>query len=183
MLIIYADCYQIQIMSDSTLPTLRAQIRKKIAGELPPDAPLVFKKPVFKSNNTTTTLNDIRSHWAEVMLQRAENGKGVTSFIVHLDITHDTLNRLLRDEPEFCKHYQKCLFIQKEYLENAGLGMVNGKPGNAKVWAMFMTNISGWKSENTRQEIVGDAQNPLVIKKQILDSATEEELRAYADEC
>ena len=172
--------HQIRIMSNERKPTLRAQIRKKVAGELPLDAPLVFEKPVFKTDNATS-LKDIRSDWAEVMLQLAKNGKGVTSFLVHLDISPEALNKLLRDEPEFRNHYQKCLFIQKEYLENAGLGMVNGKPGNAKVWAMFMTNISGWKSENTRQEIVGDAQSPLVIKKQILDNATKEELKAYAD--
>ncbi len=168
-------------MLNAGKPTLRAQIRKKVAGELPLDAPLEVDKPVFKASIPPTSLKDIRSDWAEVMLQLAKNGKGVTSFLVHLDISPEALNKLLRDEPDFRNHYQKCLFIQKEYLENAGLGMVNGKPGNAKVWAMFMTNISNWKSENTRQEIVGDAQNPLVIKKQILDAATEEELKAYAD--
>lgn len=160
--------------------SIRAQVRKTIENGINTDS-MVFEKPAVR--RPPTSLKDIRADWAEVMENLAREGRGVTSFMVHLDVSRWALDNLLRDEPEFRRHYQKCLVIQKEYLEMAGLGMVNGKPGNAKVWSMFMVNVGDWKSENSRQEIVGDEKSPLVVKQSLLDAATEDELKAYADDC
>ena len=162
--------------------SLRAKARMQAFGELPPDEPLTTDLPVFKAR-PPKKVSDLAPDWRETMIRLACQGKGTTAFMNHLKIHPTAVESLLRDEPEFRQHYQWCLALQKEWLENAGTEMIKGANGNHKVWAMFMVNVGNWKNENSRQEIVGDAQNPLVIKKQILDAATEEELKAYANEC
>lgn len=161
--------------------SLRGRVRAKVNGELPPDEPLVLNY-TYTRTRPAKSLKDLPADWAEIMFDVANQGLGVTSFINRLNLNKSSLNSLLRDEPEFLEVYEKCLHIQKEYYECAGNRLVNGFDGNAKVWAMFMVNLNGWKSENYRQEVAGDAKNPVVVKNQLLDSFSDEELEAYENE-
>ena len=158
----------------------RALARMRAFGDLPADAALCELRPLL-NRRPAKKVSDLPANWMEIMAESSMRGEGPHSWIVYLDISHTALNNLLRDEPDFAAHYEKCLRVQRAWFENAGRAMMLEGQGLPAIWTMFMANQYGWK--NTKTELSGDAQNPVVVKQQILDSATEEELKAYADEC
>lgn len=162
----------------NNLPTPRAQIRMMANGELPIDAPLIVEKPKFKRRDAKK-IKDLPKDWKEIMQGLAEQGKGSSSFCKHLGLDHVSLNNLLRDEPEFVKHYRWCMLVQKEWLENAGLDLIVGeKRGDAKVWALMMSNYHGYKTQNNAVQVSGNGEAPLMVGVQkTAVQLTDDELR------
>lgn len=118
-------------------------------------------KPVGRPR---TTVKDLPKDWKERMLNEANKGGGPTAYKVVLGIGNHALETLLTDDMDFRTTYETCLLLCQYWWETTGRELASGEreKGNATVWSLNMTNRFNWRS--TRNEVVGDKDNPLSVE-------------------
>lgn len=149
----------------------RARARMRAFGELDSEAPLCELRPLFR-RRPAKKLADLPSNWREIMIEAALQGQGSSSYIVYLGLDNNSLNSLLRDEPDFAAHFEECLRVQRAWFENKGREMMIEGRGLPTIWAMFMSNQYGWKSN--KAEVSGDSTAPVAVKFDLQNASDEE---------
>lgn len=130
-----------------------------------------------KGGRPRTTINDLPKNWEKIMISLADKGKGVTAWMVNLDIERSALNTLLEDSDQFRYIYEKCKLRCKLWHEDIGNGMMKGKAGSAAVWTFVMSNKFGYVSH--KHQLSGDRDNPVAVEvtnKELTDDELKKQL-------
>jgi len=175
------SCAELKMKKPSMPKKLRTRGLLSAKNHNHPDA-IAYRKKLVETQlgRKPTTLKDIPEDWQKIMLDLAEEGKGVTAYIVHLGLTRTTFETLLKNEPKFHDTYERCQVIYQLWWEDTGQGMAKGEQGNALVWKYSMGNRFGW-ADNHNKHLSGDRDNPVAVEVSNKDLSDDELKKQMAE--
>lgn len=108
----------------------------------------------MKTGRPRIELTDLPKNWKEDILNLSRIGGSLVEIAVLLDISRDTVYRMIEDEPEFSDTIKKCKTLCEAWWVEKGRTELDNKDFSYTGWYMNMKNRFGWtdRVDNTTKD-------------------------------
>jgi|GEM_PF-4705063 len=91
------------------------------------------------------TMDELPSDWETIILDSAQEGKGISRWCVLLGIHSDTFRKFSREDEHFKEVFEMAKMLEQCWWEDAGQLMVTTGKGSQSTYALIMKQKYGWQ--------------------------------------